>query len=126
MNAVSLMALALRPEMETVDLRGPANAMYGKTLLYINTALRYPAEIIDDETLLTVTLIALFERMYDMWDMPMPPASAHIRGLISMINARGPEQFHSPMARKIFLFAYFSWTTTAMPELAITPHLAQT
>ena len=126
MNAVSLMALALRPEMERVDLRRPASTMYGRTLQYINLAIQDPAEAIDDETLLTVSLIAMFERMYDSWDLPMPPASAHIRGLMLMINARGPEQFRSSMARKIFLYAYFTWTTTAMPELAVTPHLAHT
>jgi Fungal Zn(2)-Cys(6) binuclear cluster domain/Fungal specific transcription factor domain len=126
MNAVSLMALALRPEMETMDIRRPASTMYGQTLQYINAALQNPAETIDYETLLTVTLIALFERMYDSWDMPMPPVSAHIRGLMSLINARGPAQFQNPMAMKIFLFAYFNWTTTAMPELAVTPHLAHT
>lgn len=126
MNAVSLMALALRPEMVTFDLRKPATAMYGRTLQYINLAIQDPIKSIDDETLLTLTLTALFENMYDLWDLPMPPASAHLRGLMSMINARGPEQFLSGMARKIFLYTYFSWTTTAMPELAVAPHLADT
>jgi hypothetical protein len=73
MNAVSLMALTLRPEMETMDLRRPASAMYGQTMQYINAALLNPAEAIDGETLLTVTLIAPFERMYDSWDMPCLP-----------------------------------------------------
>ena len=112
--------------MQTIDLRQSATAMYGRTLQFINLAIQSPIEDIVDETLLMITLTALFEKMYDSWDIPMPPASAHIRGLMSMINARGPTQFRTVMARNILLYAYFNWTTTAMPELAVTPHLAHT
>jgi hypothetical protein len=43
-----------------------------------------------------------------------------------MINARGLAQFRSRMARKILFIDYFNWTTTAMPELAVTPDLEPT
>jgi hypothetical protein len=56
-----------------------------------------------------------------------------------MINARGPDQFPSPAGRRTFLYTYFTWvssglkrsnillsseTVTAMPEIAVVPHMA--
>jgi hypothetical protein len=125
-NSVALMALALRPEMETINLRKLALSMYGRSLQSIHQAIQDSVGTLNDENLFTVSLTALFEKMNNYWDLPTPPASVHLRGLISMINARGPQQFRNPLAMKMLLYVYFNWTTTAMPELAVSPHLGHT
>jgi hypothetical protein len=73
------------------------------------------------------------------------PAAAHIRGMMSLINARGPNQFRSATGRRIFLYTYFTWvssafiicfhspssnislslkTATVMSDIAVMPHMA--
>jgi hypothetical protein len=42
------------------------------------------------------------------------PAAAHIRGMMSMTNARGPGQFQSAAGRRIFLYTYFTWVSSTL------------
>jgi hypothetical protein len=73
------------------------------------------------------------------------PAATHIRSMMSLIDARGPGQFRSADGRRIVLYTYFTWvssafkmnshshrlifhlslkTATVMPDITVMPHMA--
>ena len=61
LQAVSLMALALRPELQHCDMKRSAAMMYGTALRAINLSLQGPKESLEDNTFIAVMLTALFE-----------------------------------------------------------------
>ena len=61
LQAVSLMALALRPELQHYDMKRSAATMYGTALRAINSSLQDPKESLENNTFIAVMLTALFE-----------------------------------------------------------------
>ena len=122
LQAVSVMAVASRTGFQNQDLLRVAAKMYGSALRLINLALQSPVQCLQDNTILAVTLTALFESMQENVDDSL--TAAHLRGMMSMINARGPSQFQTITGRRIFIYAYFGWTSSAMPDMAVMPERA--
>jgi hypothetical protein len=61
LQGASLMALALRPELHHCDMKRSAAILYGTGLRAVNSSLQDPKESLEDNTLIAVMLIALFE-----------------------------------------------------------------
>jgi hypothetical protein len=61
LQAVSLMALALRPELKHCNMKRTAATMYGTALKAIKSSLQDPKESLEDNTFIAVMLTALFE-----------------------------------------------------------------
>jgi hypothetical protein len=79
-----------------------ARRQYTVALGMTNNALGSPPKITQDTTLITVIMLAMFEKMTKRDRHSIEAEKKHIDGAIVLAKLRGPEQFKSPITRRIF------------------------
>ncbi|KAH8896221.1 hypothetical protein GQ53DRAFT_838460 [Thozetella sp. PMI_491] len=86
--------------------------LYGRSLMAIRHALGQPSKRVEDETIVAVWLLGIYEVISTppVEDGPSP-WYVHSTGIASILRARGPSQFQSERGRKIF------WPSVAFIQL---------
>lgn len=80
-----------------------ARKSYGRALRLINSALRDPVEAFKDSTMLSVLVLGLYERMAEPSLHTMRAWQQHITGAAALARMRGPGQFRSKAAIRMFM-----------------------
>lgn len=80
-----------------------ARKSYGRALRLINSALRDPVEAFKDSTMLAVLVLGLYERMAEPSLHTMRAWQQHITGAAALARMRGPNQFRSKAAIRMFM-----------------------
>ena len=109
MEAVALLTMALPRDSQKYDVRKSAMRLYGAALMAVNEALGDPEQRISDHTFMAVIFICIFEALTKVDDTSR--TVVHMRGLMTMVDLRGPRQFNTPIGRRLFLMADFLWVS---------------
>lgn len=84
-------------------LMNEARKQYSEALTLTNAALRSPADAVQDGTLISVLLLALFETLAFEGRHSPDDWTAHTLGAATLIRLRGKEQFNTYLGRRLFL-----------------------
>jgi hypothetical protein len=113
LEAMSLLAMSLLDKDSTADLVRPAMKAYGRALRAINRALEMHDQRTIDHTFMAIELVCLFEAVSEV-ESSLRRAEKHLRGMMSVLTIRGPEQFATKTGRRLFLAAVFLWVSTSI------------
>ncbi|KAF2737380.1 hypothetical protein EJ04DRAFT_574574 [Polyplosphaeria fusca] len=98
-HAASLAVLAQDRRSTPLLLR--ARDTYTRALASINTALRAPSLATQNETLICVLLLGLYEALLYIPSKPARQWTTHTDGALALVRLRGRAMLDSPMARKL-------------------------
>ncbi|KAK2612091.1 hypothetical protein QQS21_001820 [Conoideocrella luteorostrata] len=102
-HATALAALSRR--VRSADHLKGSRQMYAMALSQVNDLLSKPESAILDRTLATVLVLGLFEAIVFEGDTAPTSWTAHTYGAMQLLRLRGPQQFKSPISRKMFFHA---------------------
>ena len=108
LEAISLLAMSLLDKDSTADILRPAIQAYGRALRAINRALKAQDQRTLDHTFMAIELVCLFECLCEV-ESSWGRVELHLRGMMSMLAARGRKQFATKTGRRLFLSAVFLW-----------------
>ena len=110
LEALALLTMALPRDSQKYDIRKSAMRMYGAALKSVNIALGDLDQRVTDHTFMAVIFICIFETLTQVPDAATR-AAVHLRGLMTMVDLRGPGQFSTATGRRLFLVADFLWVS---------------
>ncbi|KAF2845075.1 hypothetical protein T440DRAFT_284488 [Plenodomus tracheiphilus IPT5] len=105
---------AFRESVKAVSLAGYANtckspaimqkaqAAYVSAICSTNACLRDPKLAVKDSVLVSVIMLGVYENMIFRDKRSIEAWAKHVHGACTLINIRGPSQFKSSIARRIF------------------------
>lgn len=99
-NAVSLASFANTTKSSAIMRK--AQAAYVSAIGATNCSLRDPQLVVRDSVLVSVIMLGMYENMIFQDKRSIDAWAKHVHGACTLINLRGPEQFKSSMARRIF------------------------
>jgi len=99
-NAVSLAGFANAKKSPAIMRR--AQAAYVSALRATNCSLRDPEMAVRDNVLVSVIMLGMYENMIFQDKRSIDAWAKHVHGACTLLNLRGPEQFKSSIARRIF------------------------
>ncbi|KAH9860811.1 hypothetical protein J1614_012144 [Plenodomus biglobosus] len=99
-NAVSLAGYANTCKSKAIMQK--AQAAYVSALRSTNTSLRDPELAVKDSVLVSVIMLGMYENMIFRDKRSIEVWAKHVHGACTLINLRGPSQFKSSIARRIF------------------------
>ena len=103
----------LTGRVNSQSLRGRAMAQYGKALRVLNASLESPVEAIKNETILSVTLLSLFEAMMSDGGSRETSVNKHVCGALMLTRMRGRDIMSTDTGKNIFLQLYFQAVGTS-------------
>ncbi|KAH9867264.1 hypothetical protein IAQ61_007856 [Plenodomus lingam] len=99
-NAVSLAGYANTCKSPAIMQK--AQAAYVSALRSTNASLRDPTLAVKDSVLVSVIMLGMYENMIFHDKRSIEAWAKHVHGACTLINLRGPMQFKSSIARRIF------------------------
>ena len=79
-----------------------AREQYLRAIRLTNTALRSPADVKKDSTLLAVVILGMFETVTGRNRRSLEAWASHVKGASALLKLRGPEQMMTPGGRRMF------------------------
>lgn len=84
------------------ELMLEAKKQYVVAVRLLNAALRSPAEVKKDTTLLAVMMLGIFETLTGREEISLVAWAAHLRGAAAVMKIRGPEQVATVAGRRLY------------------------
>lgn len=81
-----------------------ARYQYVKALQSTNVALRDPAQVKKDSTLMAIMILGIFESITGVRQESLKDWSEHIKGAAAVVKLRGPDQIKSGPGRRLLIY----------------------
>ena len=96
------------------DLLIESKKLYVAAIRRTNNALRSPADVAKDSTLLAIMLLSIFETMTGGGQRSLTAWASHINGAAALLKLRGPEQLNTQLGIRLFMQITSSLVTSCL------------